>query len=131
MPADLLVGRVRLLTPSKNRPDLPAPLAQVLAQHRRLVRVGHLGGGEALGPAAHPQLALAGGAHVAHPLGLAPRGDQVALPSTVSGLTGVVRHSPLLRPRTASTRDPMTLIPARVSAPTVVLNMRSTPVGMT
>ncbi|GAA3243890.1 hypothetical protein GCM10020256_69120 [Streptomyces thermocoprophilus] len=30
-------------------------------------------------------------------------------------MTGVVRHAPLLRPRTASTREPQTLMPRRVS----------------
>jgi hypothetical protein len=49
----------------------------------------------------------------------------------VSRFTGVVRHSPLLRPRTASTREPMMLIPARVSVATVLLNTRSMLVGTT
>ena len=37
-------------------------------------------------------------------------------------MTGVRRHSPLLRPRTASTREPHTLKPRRVSQVTVRLN---------
>ena len=44
-----------------------------------------------------------------------PRGaTRYCRPSTVSRLTGVVRHSPLLRPRTARTREPQTLRPRRV-----------------
>jgi hypothetical protein len=43
-------------------------------------------------------------------------------PSTVRRLTGVVRHSPVVRPRTRSSRDPHTLTPARVSSATVGLN---------
>ncbi len=39
----------------------------------------------------------------------------------------MLRHSPLLRPRTDSTRLPQMLIPRRVSAATVSLNRRSIP----
>ena len=45
------------------------------------------------------------------------------VPSTVNRLTGVRRGSPLLRPRTSSTRDPATLTPARVSSATAGLKM--------
>src|SRR5690606_26997 len=58
--------------------DLPAPFGQVRAEDRWLVGVGDLGGGERLDPPAPPQLAATGGPHVAHPLRVAPRGDQVA-----------------------------------------------------
>jgi Cation transporter/ATPase, N-terminus len=43
--------------------------------------------------------------------------------SNVSRLTGVARHSPLVRPRTRSSRDPHTLTPARVSTATAGLKI--------
>src|SRR3984893_17661202 len=63
--------------------DLPLPALEVRAQHRVLVLVGEFGGGEPLGPAAHPELTTPGDAQVTHPLRLAARGDQE--PVTVQG----------------------------------------------
>ena len=42
----------------------------------------------------------------------------------MSGFTGVLCHSPLLRPRTDSTRLPRRLIPHRVSVATIQLDRR-------
>ena len=42
---DLLLGALAVIA-LEEAPHLPAPPAEVLAQHRRLVRVGHLGGRE-------------------------------------------------------------------------------------
>src|ERR1022692_2500155 len=53
---------------------------------------------------------------------VSPRGaTRQCSPAKVSRLTGVALHSPLLRPRTRSSRDPHTLMPARVSAATARL----------
>ena len=44
-----------------------------------------------------------------------PRGaTRYCVPSIVSRFTGVLRHSPLVRPRTRSSRDPQTLMPSFV-----------------
>ena len=72
------LGSVRA-DPVEEHADLELPALEVGPQHARLVRVGELGGGERLGAAAHPQLAAAGGTHVAHPLRLAAGRDQVTL----------------------------------------------------
>jgi hypothetical protein len=41
----------------------------------------------------------------------------------------VVRHSPLLRPRTANSRDPITLIPSRGSQLKILFMIGSRPAG--
>src|SRR5215218_5335419 len=78
-PAELVVRRVGS-HPVEELPDLPLPAPQVLAQERRLLVVGQLGGRELLGPAPHQEAALALRPQVAHPLGVPTRRDQVALP---------------------------------------------------
>src|ERR1700710_654146 len=74
----LLVGGVRVEA-LEELAYLPGPLAQVLPQHRSLLVIAQLDGGERLDPPANPKLAGAGCPQVAHPLGDAARGDQVAL----------------------------------------------------
>jgi hypothetical protein len=66
-------------TPPKTIADLPLPALEVPAQDRWLVVVGDLGRAERLLAAAEQQAALAAGAEVADPLGVAAGGDQVAL----------------------------------------------------
>ena len=103
--------------------DLRLPPLQVGAQDRGLVGVGDLGRLERLGAAADAQLAGR-----RRPAGCAPTASRrvarrgTARPSRVSRLTGVVRHSPLVRPRTRSSREPHTLTPARVRRATDGLN---------
>src|SRR4029077_7257452 len=61
--------------------DLPLPAPQVLAKDPLLVGVRDLVRAEALSPAAEEKAAVnAGGAEVPHPLSLAPRRDEIALP---------------------------------------------------
>src|SRR4051794_29923828 len=51
-----------------------------------------------------------------------PRGaTRYRCPSKASRLTGVLRHSPLFRPFTSSTREPAMLIPVRVAPATSLL----------
>src|SRR4029077_11880654 len=58
-------------------PDLCLPPSEVGAQHRYLLIVTELPAAEALRATAHPQLARAGGAQVAHPLRFATGCDEV------------------------------------------------------
>ena len=114
--AQLLVGGVGADAVEEHA-DLHLPAPQVGAQDVGLVGVGDLGGAERLDPAADPQLAASRRPAGCGPTGCRPgarRGS--AAPSWSSRLTGVVRHSPLVRPRTRSSREPHTLMPSRVSA---------------
>ena len=110
-PLDLLVGRIRV--DPEEALHLPGPLVHVEPHQRELLGVRDLGGVEVANLAPAAQLALAGRAQVAHPLGVAARRQQVGAPSISKGLTGLVRISPLLRPRNASVCEPWTLIPSR------------------
>src|SRR5689334_2410083 len=60
--------------------DLEPPLLDVEAQDRRLLRIGQLDGADRLPTPPEPELAPAGGAHVAHPLGLAARRHEILPP---------------------------------------------------
>jgi len=99
----LVVGGVRADS-LEEHPDFELPLLEVGAQHARPVLDRHLRGGEPLDPAADPQLAAA---RLLRTHWVFPRGaTRYRSPSKFSGFTGVVRHSPDLRPRTARIREP-------------------------
>src|SRR5262249_2406026 len=59
------------------RTHLVSPACQVRVDDARLRVVGDLDRAEGVGPAAPPKLAAAGGAQVAHPLGVPARRDEV------------------------------------------------------
>src|SRR5436305_6597857 len=74
-PLQLRLGSISI-DPVEEGADLPFPHLQVGAQERRLLLVGQLGGGEALGATTN-QSALAADPQVADPLGVTSRRDQV------------------------------------------------------
>ena len=99
----LLVGRV-LAEPLEEAADLPGPLSQVVPKDRRLVGVGQLDHGDGLHAAAEPQLATPGHPDVAHPLGVAPRRDEI--PHAVDRHQVHRRGAPLPRLPAAYGQDP-------------------------
>ena len=112
--AELLVGRVGA-DAVEELADFPLPAAQVGAEHVELLVVGQLASRVNISVCRpEPQLAAAGDAEVAHPLRDASGRDEVRCAVDVEQVHRRVRHSPLLRPRTRSSREPQTLRPARV-----------------
>src|SRR5262249_26508924 len=77
-PKQLLVGGLGA-DPAEELVDLPLPLLQVGAQQRRSFLGRHLARLELLGAAAEDEAPAPGDAHVAHPLRLPARCDQIAL----------------------------------------------------
>src|SRR5690349_1839031 len=69
-PAKIVQRRV-LRDALEEAADLEPPLLDVESEDRRLLRVGQLDGTDRLAAPSQPELAPAGGAHVAHPLRLA------------------------------------------------------------
>src|SRR6185437_2228254 len=97
------------------------PALEIVPQQRHFLFVGDLHRPEALNLRAQHELALMRDADVPHPLRVASRRDEILRSLVRQEVTGEVRHSPDLRPRTRRTRDPQMLIPSRVQAPTKLL----------
>jgi len=99
-----VVSRVR-----KGAEELPRPPAHVLAiggHHPVVLLAANLDRPERLVRPTLPELALAGRPQVAHPVGVATAGDEVASAPNSSVGTGVLIGRPVRRPRTVSVGPP-------------------------